>query len=101
MRLFIFLCMATLLSSCGKFADGTSVWGGGLFALPWATGLAAAYFGWQTWKQYKSGSWKTDDRWKTKKDGSKMPLYQLSNFWFASGFLVLTLVIIIVQNASK
>lgn len=97
------LCL--FLTSCAKFKDGTSVWQGGLWVLPWLTALASLFFLWKAWKASKSGSWYwgKDERGVDKMIQSKenVPIYKTGWFVFSVCFFFATVAIIWMVNSDK
>lgn len=94
-----------LFTGCAKFHDGGSVWSGGLFIIPWVTGLASLFFGYLTYKEWKKGGtggyvnkngvpvWTEDEE--------KFAIYKASFFWFSVILAAATIGIIIGVNGSK
>lgn len=96
--LLAFLFIITL-ASCGKHSDGTSVWAGMLWILPFITTAATFYFGYKLLKSYQSGSFiitKTGER-----IDSDKKIIDKGWLFFTAFCLVLTIVIIILVNADK
>ena len=101
MRTTIFLFMVTLLSSCGKHSDGTSVWAGGLWLVAAIPFVLALYFGYIAYRQSSDGAVKIESGWVTDKPAKKMKFYEVPYFW---GFVISVLafiVAIIAVNADK
>lgn len=99
---YLAIIAAFLLTGCGKFSDGTSIWQGGLWIIPTVTQLAALWFLYVALRAQKSGSYKINEAgFVTKEDGGKMPIYQIGQFWFFVGFQLATIGIIIWQNLEK
>lgn len=100
-QLFFFLFAIVLLTSCGHYADGTSVWAGGLFLIPSITLAGALIFGYQAYVASRSNSTTQDkDRGIIDNTGD-VPIYKLGKFYFAVALFVATIVIIIMVNADK
>lgn len=101
-KVILFALSAILLMGCGKFSDGQSIWAEGLWVLPLLTGLGAIWFWYVTLKAQKSGSNIIDVSGKiTDREGGKMPLYQIGQFWFAVGLTIATIGIVVWQNLEK
>lgn len=103
MKAFISLLLTSLfLTSCGHFADGSSVWQGGLFIVPLLTFLGAVWFGYKAYKAHNSGSWIIGpDGETTNKDGGNVPYTKIGWTWFSAALLVATIVIVIMVNSDK
>jgi len=101
MKLFIFFCMVTLMASCGKMSDGTSVWAEGLWIIPTLTTLATLFFGYKAGKQHSGGSWKIIGGWVTDEDGGKIPIWKTPYFVFFVGFFLATIGVIFWVNLEK
>lgn len=94
-----------LLASCGKFSDGTSIWQGGLWAIPTITTIGTIVFLFLAYKASQSGSkiQTKDERGVavTKYSDENVPIYKTGYFIFFIGFLIATIAIIITVNAEK
>ena len=101
MKAITFALTCLTLASCSKFPDGTSVWGGGLFILPWVTFLGAAWFGYKAYKAWQSGSKQQMPDHTTVYSTEKTPLYKIPYTYYSAVCLIATIVIIIAVNASK
>src|SRR5688500_18365548 len=102
MKLMIVFIMACLLTSCAQFADGTSVWGGGLWILPWLTGAAAIGLGIYGYFQSKSGSTKEDPVTGRRVESNiNVPIYKSWGFLFGAGLAIATIVIILMVTGDK
>lgn len=104
---FLFAVTTFILTSCGKFSDGSSVWQGGMWIIPVVLFLAAMYSFYRARKAYNSGgSWEwgndpvTQGR---KKIWSDKPanIWTIGAFWFGIMFTLATIGVIIWQNAEK
>ena len=101
-KVILFSLMAILLTSCGHFEDGSSVWQGGLFIVPLLTFLGAVWFGYKAYKAHNSGSWVIGpDGETTNKDGGNVPYTKIGWTWFSAALLVATIVIVIMVNSDK
>ena len=103
MKSFIIAFIACLfLASCGKFADGTSVWGGGLWILPWITFIGTVIFGYMAYKSSKSGSTVVDKQTGRRIESNKnVPIYKTWPFLFAAILFAATIVIILMVNGDR
>lgn len=94
-----------LLASCGKYADGTSVWGGGLFIIPWVTGIGSLVCFYVAYLSSKSNSTTqvgTGGPRPTVKDNTgNVPITKIGWFWFGVALAVATIIIVIMVNADK
>lgn len=105
-QLFYFLIVATLFTSCSKFADGQSVWAEGLWLLPVLIAIGfglAVYRAWVAWNSgtvigggYPHGP-KRDV---TGPNGEKIrpPMYKNGWLWFAVILFVAFWVVVYVVN---
>lgn len=100
MKSFLIVIIASLLlSSCGHYRDGSSVWQAGMWIAPLLTLIGFFYFGYTAWKSSRSGS-----TWNPKYGGGEagnVPIWQLGRFWFAVAFLLATIAIIWAVNWEK
>lgn len=106
-KFLLFLLTIVGLTSCSKFSDGTSVWAGGLWVIPWLTFSGSLAFFIQTYMAVKSG---TEGKVPNKHGGSthyedllgvKTKFWNVGRFWFGVALLVATIAIIIYQNSQK
>lgn len=96
------LTIVTLLSSCGKHRDGTSVWAGGLWIIPVLTTIGAFIFFVNAFRASQSGSTKyNQSTGKTESSSENVPIYKSGFFWFGLACAVATIVIAFVVNAEK
>jgi membrane protease YdiL (CAAX protease family) len=97
------LFTTVLLTSCGKFSDGSSVWQGGLWILPVICVLGGLFFVYQGFKNSKSGSFTQDQNVRGGIVNSKenIPLLKQPRFWIGAVMLVAALVIVIAVNGDK
>lgn len=96
MKYLLTIFTALLLTSCAHFSDGSSVWGGGLWIVPILTSLGTTFFGWQTYKVWKSGSNKIDSAGRvTDDEGGKIPFYKVPQFKFTVSLLIATIAIVL------
>lgn len=79
---------------------GTSVWGGGLWILPWLTGLGSLVFLGLAYRSSKSNSTKQTKNGTIDNTGN-VPITQLGLFWFGAALALATIIILIVVNSSK
>jgi heme/copper-type cytochrome/quinol oxidase subunit 2 len=102
-QLFILIIAITWfgLLSCAHFHDtNTSVWSGGLWILPWLTGIGAivcyvlAYF------SSKSNS-TTQTKHGTIDNTGNVPITKLGLFWFGVALTVATIIIVYVVNHGR
>lgn len=94
------LCL--FLFSCGHYADGTSVWSGGLFIIPIITSIGSAIFFYQAYKSYKSNSTITNPIGGAVTDNTgNVPIYKLGKFWFGVALALATIVVVIMVNGDK
>ena len=100
MKYFLY-SLLILLSSCGKHRDGTSVWAGGLWIIPTVTALACIWFTYLSVKASKSNSTQQLPSGKTLDNTGNVPVYKMGKFYFAVGFLLATIAIVIIVNGDK
>lgn len=103
---FLLVVLVSLLAmSCGKFADGTSVWQGGLWIIPVVLFLASIYSFYRAIAQWQSGSsyWGKDSKGVAKRIESKEKVSFLSigATWFGIIFLIGLIGCVILVNADK
>ena len=102
-KITIFALLSTLLMSCGKFRDGSSIWQGGLWLIFVLPLCGAAIFFWTAYKASKSGSVIQDQY----APGAKreydenVPIYKIPQFWFGVALVIAAIVFIIMQNHEK
>lgn len=93
-----------LLTGCTHYADGTSVWSGGLFILPLLTVIGAAIFGYQAYKAHNSGftqqvkDFNAEGKLigvRTVEGDEKIPYYKIGQFWFSVALVVATIIIVV------
>jgi hypothetical protein len=106
MKQFIVLFVVSLLLiSCGKFADGTSVWQEGMWIIPSITFLAGCWFMYIALRASRSGSWwwgkDSSGKWQQKGSDENIPIFKIGQFWFAVIFWLSTIGIIIWVNLEK
>jgi hypothetical protein len=96
--------ISLMLVSCTHYADGTSVWSGGLFILPLLTLAGAAIFGYQAYKAHNSGFTQQvpikDETGKiiggkTIEGDEKVPYFKIGQFWFSVALAVATIIIVV------
>jgi len=98
-KLFAFIILSISLMSCGKFPDGTSVWQGGLWLVAVLPFLGSLYFFYTAYKSSKSGS--NINPLMGGGEGGNVPIYKHGRFWFGVGFVVASIIIIIMVNGDK
>jgi len=101
MKLIYFFLLSVLLTSCGKFADGTSIWAGGLWVIPTITFLASVGFFYVSWRMSRSGGKRQLPQGGYEYTSSPVPIYNIGRFWFGVGLLIATIGIIVWQNLEK
>lgn len=100
-KVILFSLVSILLMSCGHYADGTSVWSGGLFIIPWLTGIGSAIFFVIAFLKSKSGSEQQLPGGGYIQSKENVPIYKIGQFYFACALLVATVVIILMVNGDK
>lgn len=100
-QLFFVLLASILLTSCGHYADGTSVWAGGLFIIPLLTFAGGCVFTVQAYIASKSNSTKQTETQGTLDNTGNVPIYKIGRFYFGMALFLATLIIIIMINADK
>jgi hypothetical protein len=100
-KLIAFCVVCFVLQSCGKFADGTSVWQEGLWILPLLTFAGFVIFAVLAFKDWKSGSVVDDKHGNPIPSKKKLKWYNNGYAWFAIFCLVAFIGIIIWVNADK
>lgn len=102
-KTILFALMAILLTSCGRFSDGTSIWAEGLWIIPTLLFLGAAAFLITGYLSSKSGSNPYDASGKLRKDieTGNVPLVKLWQFKFAVVLIIAAIGVIIWQNLEK
>jgi len=98
-QLFVLFSLVSL-ASCSTFADGTSVWGGGLFIIPWLTGLGSLFFFYKAYAASQSNSTTTTKDGRVDNTGN-VPIYQIGWFWFGVVLAVVTIAVVIGVNGSR
>jgi len=99
-KMFLFASLLFTLASCSNFADGTSVWGKGLWLLPWITGVGGLLFMYMAYLSSKSNSTTTDASGRKEYTGN-VPIYKTGQFIFSVILLIVTIVIVASVNANK
>jgi len=100
MKKLLYIFAMLLLTGCGKFSDGQSVWAGGVWIIPILLFSAAGFFLYIAIKKSKSGSEQQTSR-GIKSYDENVPVYKIGQFWFAIGFIVAAIIVIIIQNGEK
>jgi hypothetical protein len=88
-----------ILTSCGHYSDGTSVWAGGIGIIAWVIGILAAMCTYFTYRSYTSGSVGPDGV--KNPSATRRPLTTIGVFWFAVILWCALIGMIIIQNAEK
>lgn len=92
--------LALGFSGCGKFPDGTSVWGGGLGVIPFVLFGGSAWFFYTAWRKSKSGSeQQTPTGYIFYKDN--VAIYKIGQFWFGVALAVAGIAVVIAVNWAK
>jgi hypothetical protein len=104
---FLTVALVSMLAmSCGKFSDGTSVWQGGLWIIPWVIGAGAGICWFLTIKSWLAGGtqgWVKKDEYRSEytTDDKKFPIWEASFFWFSVALTVADIIVIILVNGDK
>lgn len=105
MKTIIILIFSALLISCGRMADGTSVWAEGMWLIPTVLLLLSAGCFALAYSNNKSGSIEQHDTGTTDahfvESYKNVPIQSLGTFWFGVILAVATIVVIILVNADK
>lgn len=104
LKLLLATLVAFALTSCSKYADGTSVHQKGAWIIPVVGILAAIGFLGYAYKQSKSGSvvGGSSSNPKVKDGGGNIPIYKTGlPFIIGVAAILLTILYFIVQNAQK
>jgi len=101
MKLFYFFLLSVILTSCGKFSDGTSIWSDGLWVIPTITFLASVGFLYTSWRMSRSGGKRQLPQGGWEYTSEPVSVFKIGRFWFGVGLLIATIIIIIVQNWEK
>lgn len=101
-RLFFSVLIAILLTSCGHYKDGTSVYADGAWIFLVLGFGGSAYSFYRAYKQSKSGSEivRNESNYGTP-NMPNMPIYKMNSFIIGCVLFVGTIVFIIVQNWNK
>lgn len=103
-NLILFIFCSIFLMSCGRYADGQSVWtadGEPLWILPLLTFLPACYFTYRSVLKSKSGSESQLPGGGYEDLKKNIPFYKQNLFKFAAVLFIATIVIIIMVNRDK
>lgn len=100
MSKLFFLLTVILLSSCGHFPDGTSVWAGGLGIIPFVLGLGSAWFFSVAYRKSKSGSRQQLPNGTVESD-EDVKIYKIGEFWYGVALAAALTVVVIAVNLSK
>ena len=90
-----------LLTGCGKFSDGTSIWQDGVWIIPTALFGGALWSLYRAYKSHKSGSTKIIHGRVTDIEAGKVPIYKLPQFYYFVGLTLAAIGVIIWQNLEK
>jgi hypothetical protein len=103
MKSFIFLLVASMfLMSCGHFNDGTSIWGAGLWLVPWLTGIAAVIcFAAAVVSGNSNSTTQTPGGRPTKDNTGNVGATKTPFFWWGVVLIIATVIVIIMVNADK
>lgn len=96
----LFILSTLLLTSCGKHADGTSVWAEGVWIIPMLMLLGGLTFMYLAYRASKSNSTQQYSG-GTKDNTGNVPIYKVGKFWLAVALFVAAVVVVIVQNSEK
>jgi hypothetical protein len=102
-NIFFFLLFAMVFVSCGKYADGQSVWAEGAWILPWLLLIGAGvlgYFGYISWKSGTQSGGSTNSP-GIEYSEKRLPVYKVWQWVFAAILLIVFIVVLITQNADK
>lgn len=101
-KITIFTLLSTLLMSCGKFRDGSSIWQGGLWLIFVLPLLGSIPFFYTAYKASKSGSVTRDPKTMLEiQSDENVPIYKIPQFWFGVALVIAAVVFIIMQNHEK
>lgn len=95
-KTILILLGSIFLMSCGHYADGTSVYAGGLFIVPLLGAIGAVLFFRAAYLSSKSGSNINPGG-----EGGNVSIFKHPLFWFSVVCAVATIVWIIMINADK
>ena len=98
-NLILVFFASLLLTSCGHYRDGSSVWQAGMWIAPLLTFIGFAYFLTTAWKSSRSGS-NINIKYGGGESGN-VPIWKLGRFYFAVIFFLATIAIIWAVNAEK
>lgn len=105
MKKFLFALLSVLtlglLTGCGKFSDGTSVWQGGLWLVAALPAAGALIFGFLGFKDWKSGTQQTLPNGQIVYSDKKLPFYKVPYFIYSAALIVATIAIVLLVNADK
>lgn len=100
MKNLLFILTVILLTGCGHFPDGTSVWGGGLGIIPFILFGGSAWFFYTAWRKSKSGSeQQTPSGWKSYEENVK--IHKIGQFWFGVALFLAGAGVVIAVNLAK
>jgi len=100
MRLLTFIICSLFLTSCAKYADGSSVWSKGLWLVALLPFLGSLWFFYTAYVASKSNSTQQSGV-VTSDNTGNVPMYKTGRFLFGVVLLVATIVIIWVVNSNK
>lgn len=101
LNIIAILILTVAMQGCGKYADGTSVWAGGLIAIPIVLLLGAGIFFYQAYKASKSGATKQTLEGGTKDVPGNVSIFQIPRFWIGVALIVALIVVVIMVNGDK
>lgn len=101
MKYILFILSLFMITSCGKFKDGTSVWAEGLWAIPLLLVLGGIWFLYLTIRASKSNSTQQIRGVGTIDNTGNVPIYKIGKFYISMALFVAAAVVIIIQNAEK
>lgn len=100
-KLIAVLMSCFAMQGCGKYADGTSVWAGGLIIIPVVMIVGAIIFFVQAYKASKSGATKQTLEGGTQSVPGNVSIFKVPRFWFAVALVVAAVIVAIMVNADK
>lgn len=100
MKYLLFILSLFTLTSCGKFKDGTSVWGDYLWIIPWVLILGGAILIVLSYFAGKSNSTQQVPG-GTRNNTGNIPKTKLAKFWGGVILIVIAIGVIIYQNGQR
>jgi hypothetical protein len=95
---YLLFSLLILMTGCGHYSDGTSVWAGGLFIIPLLEIGGIIVFGGLAYKSWTSGSTGPGGR---DPSAKRVPITSIGFFWFAVMLTLALIATIWLVNADK